>query len=182
MAAQVNGDVPSSAFLQHLLDYPVIHDGVATFKKNQYGQMSLKIGDSAYNTFAKPVIPFLSRPYQYVSPYAKRVDDIGNNTLAVLDERFPIVKKPTGEIFADAKTVALLPYRKGIESKEHVFTTYEEEFKKVGGGSIAAYGKAAISTTLIIGSEALSWLSNYVTSKKVEAKEEAGAVMDKASN
>lgn len=193
MAHQVNGEVPTSVFLdvsrniqalpldwtgrlltrhmQHLLKYPVINDSVKTFKENSYGQKSIQLGDSAYKTFAQPVLPYFSKPYQYVSPYVKKADSFGDTTLSKVDARFPIVKKPTGELYADAKSVVFFPYRKGMESKDHFVTTYSDEYKKVGGDGIVTYGKALISTTIIITSETVSWVGEFLTAKKAEAKD-----------
>lgn len=177
MAAQVNGDVPRSApnsdFLQHLLQYPVIHDGVTTFKENQYGQKSIQLGDSAYQTFAKPILPYFQRPYEYVSPYVKKADSLGDQTLARIDERFPVIKKPTGELYVDAKNVVLFPYRKGLEGKDHVVKTYSDEVTKRNDAGLITYPRAALYTALIITSEAVSWISGFMGAKKAEVKSNA---------
>jgi hypothetical protein len=156
-----------------LLKYPVISDGVTTFKENQYGQKSLQLGDSAYKTFAKPVLPYFSKPYQYVSPYVIKADSLGDQTLSQIDQRFPVVKKPTGELYTDAKNVVLLPYRKGLEGKDHVLKTYSDEVKKVGGESIVTYSKALVTTALIVSSETISWVGSFLSVKKAEAKDAA---------
>ncbi|TXB98867.1 hypothetical protein FocTR4_00012330 [Fusarium oxysporum f. sp. cubense] len=52
----------------HLLNYPVINDGIHASKSNEYGRRSIKLGDAAYQTFAAPIIPYFSKPYQCVSP------------------------------------------------------------------------------------------------------------------
>jgi len=174
-SARVNGDITSppinSAFLQHLLRYPVINDGVTTFTQNEIGQRSIQLGDSAYKTFAAPIVSILKTPYQYVSPYVKRADDIGDQTLSKVDERFPVVKKPTGELYADAKGIILLPYHKGVEGKEHVFRLYTAEHKKVGGDGLISHAKSVVSTIIIVGGETLGWFLETLSAKKEEAKE-----------
>lgn len=167
--------------MQHLLKYPVINDSVKTFKQNPYAQRSLQLGDTAYKTFAQPVLPYFSKPYQYVSPYVKKVDSLGDQTLSHVDAHFPVVKKRTGELYADAKSAVLFPLRKGKESKDHVLATYGEERKKVGGpeGSIVNYGKALVSTTLVLANETLAYLSSFLAARKAEAKAE---VQDKVNN
>ncbi|KAL8397016.1 hypothetical protein RB594_003931 [Gaeumannomyces avenae] len=173
-APQVNGEVPHSAFIDHLLKYPVVNDSVEALKQNQYGQKGLALGDSAYQTFAKPVIPYLAKPYQYVSPYVKRADDIGDKTLARVDETFPVVTKPSAELYADVQNLVTLPYRMGLEGKDHVFTTYNQEFKSINSdgnsGPLVAYGKALFSTALIVTAESLSWARTFLNAKKEEAK------------
>jgi hypothetical protein len=174
MSAQVNGDVPttapSSAFLQHLMRYPVIHDGVSTFKENPYGQKSLQLGDSAYKTFAKPVVPYFARPYEYVSPYVKKADSIGDQTLAKIEEKFPVVKKLIGELYTEAKGLVFFPLRKGLEGKDHVVKTYSDECTKSGEAGIVTYGKALVTTAFILGNETVSWVSGFLSAKKQEAK------------
>lgn len=206
---QVNGDIPSSAHpsafiqvricnncdrihlfvpsiltrsLQHLLDYPLISDGISTFKSNEYGQRSIKLGDSAYQTLAAPVIPYFAKPYQFVSPYVQRVDSLGDKTLGAIDERFPIVKKPTSDLYNDTKGLVLLPYNKGLEGKEHVFQLYSTEFKKNDQQGLVAHGKAAVTTALVVSNETLSWISNFLAAKKNEASKTANDAAKAASD
>ena len=157
--------------VQHLKGYPVIEDSITAFKQNPIGQKSLSLADQGYNVFAKPVIPYFQKPYQYVHPYVAKADSIGDSTLSKVDEKFPVVKKPTGELYDNAKGLAFFPLRKGLEGKDYVLKTYNSEFKKVGGEGLVTMGKAAVTTTLIVSSEALSWLSNYLGAKKEQAKE-----------
>jgi len=171
MATIVNGETPTSAFFAHLTSYPVISDSISTFKSNPLGQRALSLSDQGYNAFAKPVLPYLSKPYQYVSPYVAKADSIGDSTLSKLDSKFPVVKKPTGEIIDNAKGYAYFPVSKATEGKEYVFKTYNSEYKKVGGEGVITSGKAAVTTTLIVSSDALSWLSHFLAAKKAETKE-----------
>lgn len=177
---QVNGDVPdsisSSAFFQHLLNYPVISDSVDTFKSNEYGQKSLKLGDAAFQTFAAPVIPWFAKPYQYVSPYVHKADTLGDKTLDRIDEKFPVVKKPTTDLYNDTKGLILLPYTKGLEGKDHVLQVYTSEYKKNEQAGLVAHGKAAVTTVLVVSNETLSWIGSFLHAKKAEA---TSAVNDK---
>jgi len=179
MTAQVNGETPSSAFLSHLTSYPIISDSISTFKSNPYGQKSLDLTSQGYEKFAKPVLPYFSKPYEYVSPYVKRADSIGDSTLSTIDSKFPVVKKPTGELYGEAQSFALFPFRKGIEGKDYVFTTYNTEVKKTGKEGLVSYGKAAVSTGLIVSSDALNWLGGFLGPKKDQAK---AAVNEKLNN
>ncbi|KAF7546782.1 hypothetical protein G7046_g9202 [Stylonectria norvegica] len=173
MSPQVNGDVPSSgnsAFFQHLLNYPVVSDSVHTFKTNEYGQKSIALGDSAYKIFAAPVVPWFAKPYEYVSPYVSKVDSLGDKTLDRIDERFPVVKKPTNDLYNDTKGLILFPLQKGIEGKDHVVQVYSTEYKKNEQAGLVATGKAALTTVLVVSNETLSWLSSFISAKKSEAK------------
>ncbi|KAJ2977272.1 hypothetical protein NUW58_g7862 [Xylaria curta] len=174
MAPQVNGEVPpSSATLSHITGYPVVHDGIAYFKKNPYGQKSIEFSDSAYQTFAKPFLPYLNKPYQYVSPYVKKADAIGDDTLSKIDERLPALKKPTDELVSDGKAIIFFPVNKGVETKNYVFDIYNSEYKKLGGDGLVTSGKALISASLVVTSNALTWVGDMFRAKKVQAKESA---------
>ena len=177
--AQVNGDVPHSAFVTHLFNYPVVNDGVETFKSNPIGQRSLEIGDSAYRTFAAPLLPYLSGPFEYVAPYVKKADDLGDKTLARVDEKFPIVKKSTEEIVNDARAIAMFPLKVGQTGKEHVFNTYESELKKVGGNGIVSYGKAAFTTALVLTTDTLITVTSFLNDKKKQTNQ---TIEEKSSN
>ncbi|KAK3314654.1 hypothetical protein B0H66DRAFT_605599 [Apodospora peruviana] len=176
-SSQVNGDVSHFATLDHLVSYPVINDSIETFKSNSLGQKSLDITHSVYQTFAAPILPLLSRPYQMVKPYVKVADDLGNLALSKVDERFPIVKSSTGELVTGAKALVFLPVRVGAAGKERVFNTYNSEYKKCGGnGSLMNAGKAAVTTSLIITTEALTTLTNFLGAKKDDLKQTAREV------
>jgi len=179
MTPQVNGESgPSSAFLSHLISYPVISDSISTFKSNPYGAKSLDLTSAGYAKLGKPLLPYLSKPYEYVSPYVKKADSIGDSTLSTIDSKFPVVKKPTGELYNDGKSIVFFPLKKGSEGKEYIFSTYNKEVKNVGGEGIFTYGKAAIGTTLRVGGDAYQWLSGFLAGKKAEAKEVANEKMN----
>ncbi|KAG0652788.1 hypothetical protein D0Z07_0665 [Hyphodiscus hymeniophilus] len=171
--AQVNGEKPSSAFIAHLFSYPVISDGFSTFKSNPYGAKSLDLTSSTYTKLSSSVSPYLSKPYEYVSPYVQKADSIGDSTLSTIDSKFPYVKKSPGEIYGDGKSIVFFPLKKGSETKEYVFGTYKGEVKKVGGEGIVTYGKAAVATGLIVGGDTYNFLVSFLSSKKAEAKEVA---------
>lgn len=187
MAPAVNGEKASSAFIsvsvlefyillntnhyQHLTSYPVVSDSIKTFKSNPYGAKSVELSNHAYVSISKPLAPYLSKPYEYMSPYVVRADSLGDAALSKVDERAPFVKKPTSELIDNGKGVMFFPLKKGGEAKEYVFKTYNSEVKKVGGEGIVTYGKAAVTTTLIVSSDALSWLSDFLSAKKEQAKE-----------
>jgi len=169
---QVNGEVhPSSATISHITGYPVVSDSLTYIKKNPYGQRSIELGGSAYEKFAKPVLPYFARCYEYVSPYVKRADDLGEQTLTKIDERIPALKKPTGELWADTQTLIQLPVRKGSETRDHVMSVYSSELKKIGGEGVVVQGKALVSTGLLITTEALTWFGDLLRASQVKSKE-----------
>lgn len=132
------------------------------------------------------MLPYFARPYQYVSPYVRRADTLGDATLSRVDERLPALKKPTGELVADGKSLVALPYRKAFETRDHVLAVYGAEVKHVAGGDAGAdggglvtRGKAAVSTGLVIASESLNWVRGLLRSAKVHAKEAEAHAADR---
>jgi len=91
---------------------------------------------------------------------------MGDSTLSTVDSKFPTIKKPTNELYDEAKAIVFFPLKKTNETKDYVLGVYGSEKKKVGRDGIVTYGKAAISTSLVITSDTLSWLSNFLSAKK----------------
>ncbi|KAI9728878.1 MAG: hypothetical protein M1834_007136 [Cirrosporium novae-zelandiae] len=175
----VNGEKPSSQFISHLASYPVVHDSIEAYQANPYGKKSIKLAEHGYETFAKPMIPYLSKPYEYAAPYVHKADSLADSGLSKVDEKFPIVKDETEKVKGTVLDFATYPLKLVGDSKDYVFKTYQSEYKKCGGDGIVAGGKAFITTSLVITSDTLSWISEYLGSKKEEAKE---AVKDKTNN
>jgi len=173
MAPQVNGEATSSAFLSHLTSYPVISDSISTFKSNPYGAKSLDLTATGYEKFGKPFIPYLQKPYQYVSPYVAKADELGDSTLSTLESKFPSVKKPTDELINDGKSLVFYPVTIGNEGKDYVLSKYNGEVKKTQDQGLVGYGKAVVATGLIVSSDALHWLGNFLSQKKKQTKEVA---------
>lgn len=128
------------------------------------------MSDTAYKTFAQPILPYLNKPYQYVSPYVKKADDLGDKTLSKVDEKFPVVKKQTNEIYEDGRNLVLMPYRTAYAAKDHVFETYNGEVKKVGGDNLISYGKALLTTSFIVTAEVIQSVSGFLGQTKKQTK------------
>jgi hypothetical protein len=157
----------------------VVHDGISYFKNNPYGQKSIELSDSAYQ-YAKSILPYINKPYQYVSPYVSKADAMGDEALSKLDERIPVLKKPTDELVNDGKAIIFFPVRKGMETKDYVIDLYNSEYKKVGGDGLVTSSKALISAGLVVTSEALSWIGDKLRASNVQAKEAANDLSQQA--
>jgi hypothetical protein len=168
----VNGEkVHHSQFLDHLASYPIISDSIATFKSNKYGAKSLHYADQGYTRLAKPVLPYLSKPYSYVSPYLARADTLGDKGLSRIDTRFPIIKEDTERLRTTIYEGAQGSIRIVVDAKGHIVELYGSEYKKCGGDGYVASGKAVITTGLILSQESLAYVSSLVQMKKEQAKD-----------
>lgn len=168
---EVNG-VPHSAFLEHLLKYPLISDSVSTIQSYPIAQRTVDLTTSTYNRLESTLKPYLSTPYGYISPYLSRADSLGDSTLSQIDERFPIVKKPTNEVVTSAKSIVFLPVRKGQEGRDHVLSVYQDEKKGLGGEGIVVVGRAAAATALTVTYEVLASARAVLNRKTEEVKED----------
>ncbi|WKT52636.1 hypothetical protein QSH57_003198 [Fusarium oxysporum f. sp. vasinfectum] len=133
----------------------VISDGVHTFDSGKYGQRSIQFGNAAYQTFAATATTWFQKPYQHLLPYIQKVDSLGDNILHYVNKQFPIIKKPTQELYNDTKGLVSLLYHKALEGRDHVLKVYDSEYKKNKQVGLVAHGKAAVTTVLGVSNEAL---------------------------
>ncbi|KAL4941703.1 hypothetical protein BDV06DRAFT_212414 [Aspergillus oleicola] len=166
----VNGERAQSQFLEHLTSYPLVSDSITYYKGNKYGAKSLEFADQGYG-YAKPYLSYFSKPYGYVAPYVTRADSLGDKGLDKVDTTFPIVKEETGTIKQTIYDTAFFPLRLAGDAKNHLFSTYGDEYKKCGGDGIVASGKAVITTSLVLSQESLGFLSSLLQKKKAQVKD-----------
>lgn len=124
-APMVNGDSKSSKFLTHLNSYPVVSDGVETFKSNSYGRKSIDLADSAYQRFGKPVEPYLETPYSYAKPYVNKADELADTGLGHVETRFPIVKEDTTTIVDKGKSIVWFPFKLADDGRTYLVNTWQ---------------------------------------------------------
>jgi hypothetical protein len=158
--------------LQHLTSYPVISDSITSFKTNPYGAKSLSL-TSASLAHLQPILPYLARPYSLVSPYIQKADSLGDSTLSSIDARFPLVKKPTGELYSSGRDIVLFPLRKGSEGRDYVLGVFSAEKKTFEQEGVVGYGRAIVGTGVVVGGEAYRLVTEYLIpgSKKGEKSE-----------
>ncbi len=164
-------DLVTDLFLQHLHSYPVVHDSVSTIKNNPYGAKGIDLTNATYAKFVRPTLPYFKGPYSYVAPYVSKADELGDKSLSKIEEKVPIVKSETKEIQQTAKDVALWPLNTLGRGKDYVMTTYSDEYKKCGGDGLVAGSKAAITSSLVMSADILSWVSSLLKAKKDEARD-----------
>ena len=113
-----------------------------------------------------------------MSPYVQRADSLGESTLSSLDARFPVVRKPTGELYNDGREFVLFPLRKGSEGREYVLGVFGAEKKRNEQDGVVGYGRAIVGTGVTVGSEAYRWASGYLLAGS-KAQKENGAKAEK---
>jgi hypothetical protein len=163
--------------LQHIRGYPVVNDVVSYYQKNPYGKKSLELGDTAYQVFARPLVLYLEKPYElYLSAYVQKADRFGAGALNKIDEKIPIIKESTESIQAKSKQVAFYPVVKTKETTDHLFDVYNSEAKRVGGHGVVATGKALLSTGIVLTTEALDFINDYLRAGKEKAEKASNEV------
>ena len=119
------------------------------------------------------MFPYFRTPYSIVKPYLQRADSIGDSSLSTVDEKFPAVKSTNlDKVKTSAWDIFNYPFKVTGQGKDYVFSTYNDEYQKVAGDGIFAYGKAIISTELRVASDALHAIGNYLGPKKDEIMNE----------
>ncbi|KAF2101632.1 putative pathogenesis associated protein Cap20 [Rhizodiscina lignyota] len=166
----VNGDSQQSHFIAHLTSYPVVSDGITTYKSNPYGEKSIALFNDAYSRFASPFIPYLQGPYSWVAPYVAKADELGDSGLSTIDDKFPIVKEDTEKIKGSVFETMYYPVQVAQDGKEYVFKTYEDEGSKIDGKGIFHLAKTVVSTELRIASDVLHALAEWLGPKKEKAQ------------
>ncbi|KAK4204712.1 hypothetical protein QBC40DRAFT_83701 [Triangularia verruculosa] len=168
----VNGDSPHSATLRHLLTYPVVQDGVRTLKSTPVGSKAVEVSNGVYQAISQNVWPYVAGPYGYVAPYVERVDSVGDKTLEVIDEKFPVVKKQPGEIVEGTKQIIFSPLRISLSMRDYILAIYQSEVQKCGD-SWTAYPKGLVVTALNLTIEGVTTARDYITNAKEQVKKAA---------
>ena len=116
-----------------------------------------------------------------MKPYVAKADSLASDGLTKVDHRFPIVKEDTQKIKGTVLDYAFAPLRLVSDSQKYLFDTYGSEYKKCGGDGYVAGGKAVITTGLVITSDTLAWMSEFMSHKKEEGTVYAKNRYDQAS-
>jgi hypothetical protein len=119
------------------------------------------------------VLPYAQKPYTYLSPYVARADTLADTGLGKVEATFPIVRAEPAAIKGTVLGYVRLPFRVAGEGRQYVQGTWATEYKKCGGGGLVDGGKAVITTSLVVASDGLAWLSGYLSKAK-------GAAVDAA--
>lgn len=131
-----------------------MNDSIDAFQKNPYGQKSLDITNSAYESAVKPLLPYAQGPYSYVAPYVQKADEMGDDMLTHGEKYFPVLKEDSEKVKDSAMRLIFWPFYLAAHTRDYAFDTWNDEYKKTEGEGIPKLVKAAISTDLKFMSDA----------------------------
>ena len=117
------------------------------------------------------MIPYAKGPYSHIAPYVNKADDLASSGLTKVDEKFPIVKQETSTIKDSVLDLAYTPFRLASDGKNYIFSTYGSEYKKCGGEGYISSSKALITTSIVVTSDTLAWLSSFLSARKEETQD-----------
>ena len=148
----------------------MVSDSIEAVKSNPYGAKSLSLASQASDTFVGPVLPYAQRPYAYVRPYVAKVDQVADIGLKHFDGHFPVVRKNTKDVQAQARGFFGYPYDVAAATADHVLDVWFKSYKQCDQPGLVSAGKATWSTTFTVTSDFFDWLAQVFTDKKKEAE------------
>ncbi|KAL8828000.1 MAG: hypothetical protein Q9191_002850 [Dirinaria sp. TL-2023a] len=163
-------DVTSSKSLNHLTSLPAISTGIDTFKSNPLGGRLVSLANQGYESIVAPAVPYASGPYEYVQPYAIRLDSLAEGGLNKAEGSFPIITEDVGKITSTMKdtasNLAFLPFAKVLQLYNYVSSTYFKEHDRCGGKGIVAGSMAIVTTQMSVTGDGLALVSSTLTRNK----------------
>ena len=138
------------------------------------GGKVVSLANQGHESFIAPALPYVSGPYEYVQPYAVRLDVLAEGGLTRVEESFPILTEDVGKITDAMKGMAsnlvFLPFRKVLQVYNYVSSTYYKEHARCGGKGMVAGGVAIMTTELTVTGDGLAMLSSILTRNKQSSK------------
>ena len=159
---------------QHVKKYPTVQKGVTTFQSYPLGKKSVNTLSDYYQAYLSPFLANFKGAYSFIAPYILKADDLADFGLKKVDTTFPIVTKDP-EAIKNA-VLSYLPLGYFYDTKDYVSSTYTSEYKKTG----ESIPKAAITTSLVIGSDTLAWISGFVSTKRAQGHDYASETYNKS--
>ncbi|OBT81045.1 hypothetical protein VE02_10324 [Pseudogymnoascus sp. 03VT05] len=146
-----------SQFLSHLQTYPLLTSFYTTITTHPYTTTPLSLTHRTIDTLTPYATPFITPVAPYVTPYLVKLDGLADSGLSAFDARVPAAKKPTQELYDEARELALTPYTLSKEGSGYVWKTYEGEVKRAEGKGVFGYGRAVVGTGFVVGGEVIHW-------------------------
>jgi len=137
-------DNTSPNFITRVTSIPLVHDGVTTVtstvtsyvKAAPYGEFVLDKAGNTFTAVQKYAQPYVDPVHQRLQPTIFKVDELAVKALNNLEERFPLVSKPTSVIL---DTVTKPPLQYYLEVKKTVGTNVTEPATAVAKGVVDKY-------------------------------------------
>ncbi|OBT39455.1 hypothetical protein VE00_11023 [Pseudogymnoascus sp. WSF 3629] len=149
--------VSKSQFLSHLQTYPLLTSFYTTLTTHPYATTPLSLTHRTIDTLTPYATPFVTPVAPYVTPYLVKLDSLADSGLSAFDARVPAAKKPTQELYDEARTVVLTPYTLSKEGSEFVWKTYEGEVKRADAKGVIGYSRAVVGTGFVVGGQVIHW-------------------------
>lgn len=147
--------------------------GIDTFKSNPLGGKLVSIANQDHDSIVAPALPYASGPYEYVQPYAIRLDSLAEGGLCKVEESFPIITenvgKITGAMRGMASDLVFMPFRKVLQAYNYVSSTYYKEQNRCGGKGVVAGGMAIVTTQLTVTADGLAMFSSILSRNKLRS-------------
>jgi hypothetical protein len=159
---------PANNGLQHLTSFPVVSDGISTYKSNTYGAKSISYASRTLDLLTakiyKPLSPYLATPFSYVAPYVSKADSLGSTGLTKLESRFPIVKEDTATVQKTVTSYAGYPLELADQGKGVLLKIYEDRLK-LHEGKYLRVPLAAFETQIIATHRVLNAVATWIHQK-----------------
>jgi hypothetical protein len=173
-----NGGELHSQFLSHLTSYPLVSDGITTYKSNPYGAKSIDLFNSAYtrfdSTIYKPISPYLATPYSLVVPYLTKLDSLGDSGLSFVDSKVPVIKEDTATLKGKITDYAGYPFKLVDDGKRSLLEIYGEEFSKYekqGYGKTFSRTRALVDTDIRVIAALVQYGADWLLAAQKKAEE-----------
>lgn len=98
--------LPLSKFASRIYSFPIIQDAHGLVSQNRIGSYALSTASSTLYTVSKYTQPYQQR----FQAHLDKADDYGCQYVDIVEQRFPIMKQPTGELLEAVKKPSLQVY------------------------------------------------------------------------
>jgi hypothetical protein len=139
-AEYVEVDDSAPGFFSRVTSIPLVYDGVSTVtsyvKAAPYGGFVLDKAGDTLTAVQKYAQPYVEPVHQRLQPTIVKVDELAVKALNNLEEKFPLVSKPTSVIL---DTVTKPPLQYYLEVKKTVGTNVTEPASTIAKGVVDSY-------------------------------------------
>ncbi|KAF9949612.1 hypothetical protein BGZ72_008653 [Mortierella alpina] len=151
-------ETSSVTFFSRVSSIPLIHDLNSYARDNKYSGYVLNTAESAVGTVSKYTESYQARLQPHLQPHISKVDKLASKSLDLIENTFPIVKKPTAEIVTQVKK----PYVYVEESSKSAYTQIQSTIDT----RVTAPVKSVTSSIASTAASTRDQIANAATSTK----------------